>query len=104
MLENMWGEARGLIFSCLFVSSASSVARIRPAIETSRAANFDSGGRVIIGVFSGEMLEVIISPAVMLPQASRLTGLIRLGLFSLIGDSVLKRGWPMDTKKMIRML
>lgn len=43
-------------------------------------------------------------PATMLPQASRLIGLMTAGLSSLIGESELNRGWPMETKKMIRRL
>lgn len=50
------------------------------------------------------MLEVISRPAIMLPQASRLIGLITVGLFSLMGDSARKRGWPIETKKMTRRL
>lgn len=40
-----------------------------------------------MGVFMGTMLEVIRRPAMMLPQASRLIGLITAGLFSLIGEN-----------------
>jgi len=71
---------------------------------TARAASLSSGGMVITGVFSGKILEVISRPAIMLPQASRLIGLITAGLFSLIGESELNRGWPMTTKKTTRML
>lgn len=41
---------------------------------------------------------MIISPATILPQASRLTGLIISGLSSVIGDSGKNRGDPMVTK------
>lgn len=58
----------------------------------------------IIGVFKGRVFEVIRSPAIMLPQARRLMGLITAGLFSLMGDKELKRGWPMETKKITRRL
>ena len=34
----------------------------------------------------------------MLPQARRLRGLITAGLFSLIGERVEKRGYPIETK------
>lgn len=47
---------------------------------------------VITGVFIGVMLAVINSPAKILPQASRLIGLITALLFSLIGESELNRG------------
>jgi len=57
-----------------------------------------------MGVFSGTRLEVINSPAIMLPQASRLIGLITAGLFSLTGESAAKRGCPIDTKKITRKL
>lgn len=61
-------------------------------IVTARAASFSRGCMDMMGVFSGEILEVINSPAIMLPQARRLIGLITAGLFSLIGDSELNRG------------
>lgn len=75
-----------------------------PIAVTARAASFKSGGIVITGVLRGRMLDVIRRPAMMLPQARRLIGEITAGLFSLIGDSVLKRGWPIDTKKTTRRL
>lgn len=40
----------------------------------------------------------------MLPQASRLMGLITAGSFSLMGDSAAKRGCPAETKKITRRL
>lgn len=67
-------------------------------IVTTRAASLSSGGIVIIGVFRGVRLEVIRRPATILPQAKRLMGLITAGLFSLMGDNGLNRGWPMETK------
>lgn len=83
---------------------ASSRAIRRPIIVTIRAASLSRGGMDITGVLIGVILEVIMSPAMMLPQASRLIGLITAGLFSLIGESELNRGWPMDTKKTMRRL
>lgn len=71
---------------------------------TVRAASFRRGGMVMTGVFRGVILEVIKRPATMLPQARRLMGFRTAGLFSLMGESVLNRGWPMDTKKMTRRL
>lgn len=65
---------------------------------TIRAANFRRGGIDMIGVFMGTMFEVINRPATILPQANRLIGLITAGLFSLMGESELKRGWPIETK------
>lgn len=90
--------------NCLLVKEASSRAVRTPMIVTARAANFRIGGMVIIGVFKGRILDVIRRPAMMLPQASRLIGLITAGLFSLIGERALNRGWPITTKKTIRML
>ena len=88
----------------MLVREASSRAVRTPIIVTARAASFRMGGIVMIGVFKGRILDVIRSPAMMLPHASRLIGLITAGLFSLIGERVLNRGWPMTTKKTIRML
>ena len=89
---------------CLLVREASSRAMSTPRIVTVRAASFKMGGIVMTGVFKGRMFDVIKRPAMMLPQASRLMGLITAGLFSLIGESALNRGWPITTKKTIRML
>lgn len=71
---------------------------------TTKAANLIKGGMVIIGVLRGIMLEVIRRPAMMLPQARRLMGLITAGLFSLIGESDENRGCPIETKKTTRRL
>jgi len=89
---------------CLLVKDASSRAVSRPIRVTARAVSFSKGGMDITGVFKGIMLDVISRPAIMLPQASRLIGLMTAGLFSLIGDKALNRGWPMETKKIIRKL
>ena len=90
--------------NCLLVSDANSRAIIRPRMVTIRAASFSTGGIDITGVFRGRILEVIKRPAIMLPQASRLIGLITAGLFSLIGERELNRGCPMDTKNTTRRL
>lgn len=71
---------------------------------TISALSFSEECIVITGVLRGVMLEVISRPAMMLPQASRLIGLITAGLFSLMGDSARKRGWPIETKKTTRRL
>lgn len=84
--------------NCLVVKDASSRAVKSPIIVTIRAASFRRGGIVIVGVFRGIINEVMIRPAIMLPQASRLIGLITAELFSLMGDNGRNRGWPMDTK------
>ena len=94
----------GVVLSCFDVCVASSRATMRPRIETVRAASFNAGGIVITGVFAGEMFEVIRRPAIMLPQANRLIGLITAGLFSLMGERAVNRGCPIDTKKMMRRL
>lgn len=89
---------------CLLVSDASSRAIRRPKTVTARAASFNRGGIDITGVFDRVMFEVINRPAIMLPQANRLIGLITAGLFSLIGERELNRGWSIDTKKTTRRL
>lgn len=104
MLEKWWGESFGVGLYCLLVSEASSSAVRRPIIVTARAAVLRRRGMDITGVFRGVMLEVIRRPAIMLPQANRLMGLITVGLFSLMGESGLKRGWPIETKKITRRL
>lgn len=98
MLEKWCIVRWGAGLNCLFVNEASSRARRRPMMVTTRAASFSRGCIDIIGVFRGSILEVISKPAIMLPQARRLIGLITAGLFSLIGDSELNRGWPIVTK------
>lgn len=90
--------------NCLLVREASSKAIIRPRMVTARAASFSRGGIDMTGVFKGTMLEVMRRPAIMLPHASRLMGLITAGLFSLIGERALNRGCPMDTKNTTRRL
>lgn len=55
-------------------------------IVTSNALSFSAGGIVIMGVFVGRKFEVMTSPAIMLPQASRLIGFSTVGLFSLMGE------------------
>lgn len=83
---------------------AISEARRSPIIETLSAANFKIGGIDMTGVLKGRTLEVINSPAMMLPHANRLMGLMTAGLFSLMGERELNRGYPMETKKMTRRL
>jgi len=86
------------------VRDARSKAANTPIIVTIRAAIFSVGCIVITGVFRGRILVVIKRPAIMLPQANRLIGLMTAGLFSLIGDRGLNRGFPIDTKKITRRL
>lgn len=76
----------------MFTIATIAIATRRPEIVTARAASLRAGGMLITGVFNGEMLEKMRSPAIMLPQASRLIGLISAGLFSLIGVMGVNRG------------
>lgn len=93
-----------MILTCLDVMDASSMAVSNPRIVTISALSFKAGCIVMIGVFSGTILDVIRRPATILPQASRLIGLMTAGLFSLIGERGRKRGWPIDTKNTTRKL
>lgn len=104
MLEKWWVVSIGVGLNCLLVRDASSRAIIKPRMVTARAASFSRGGIDITGVFKGVMFEVIRRPAIMLPHARRLIGLITAGLFSLIGERELNRGCPIDTKKTTRRL
>lgn len=81
-----------MILTCLLVIDASSKAVSNPRMVTISALNFRAGCIVMIGVLIGVRLLVMRRPAIMLPQASRLMGLITAGLFSLIGESAGKRG------------
>lgn len=103
-MENKWGLRAGVGEICLEVIRANSKAIRRPVRVTAMAAIFDEKDMVKMGVLSIVMLEVIKSPVIILPQASRLIGLITEGLFSLIGDNGRNRGWPIDTKNTIRRL
>lgn len=94
----------GLVLYCLLVSAASSMAVSSPIIVTARAAILRAPGMVITGVLDGRKFVVIISPAMILPQASRLIGLITDGLFSLMGERGRNRGVPIVTKKTTRKL
>ena len=104
MLEKWWVTRWGEGLNCLLVRDASSRAMSNPKIVTVRAASFSRRGIDITGVFSGIILVVIRRPAMMLPQASRLMGSMTARLFSLIGESALNRGCPIDTKKTTRRL
>jgi len=55
-------------------------------MDTSSAEIFMYRGMVITRVDGNERLFEIRKPAIMLPQARRLIGLIRCGSFSLIGE------------------
>lgn len=104
MFEKWWGESFGVDLNCWVVRVASSRAINSPEMVTISAASLSRGGMDMIGVFRGIMLDVMMRPAIMLPQASRLMGLITDGLFSLIGDKGLNRGCPIETKNTTRRL
>ena len=104
MFEKWWALRVGVILTCLLVIDASSKAVSSPRMVTMSALSFRAGCIVMIGVLRGRRLDVIKRPATMLPQASRLIGLMTAGLFSLIGESAVKRGWPIETKKTTRRL
>lgn len=104
MLEKWCVGRLGVVLNCLLVREASSRAVSSPRIVMVRAVSLRRGCIDMTGVFRGRMFEVIRRPAIMLPQAKRLMGLIIVGLFSLMGERVLNRGCPRDTKKMTRRL
>lgn len=62
----------------------SSRAIAKPKIEISRAVNLIYHGIVRTGMFVGGILSEIRKPAKILPNASRLIGLMRSGLLSSI--------------------
>lgn len=74
------------------VKLLSSNAIIRPRVVIIKARNLMYQGSVRIGILSGGRLKNITNPAIMLPSAKRLIGLIRFGLFSLIVISGGNRG------------
>lgn len=92
ILEKWWRVRLGFVWCCLFVREVSSKARSSPVTVTIKAVSLSKGVMVMTGVFRGSMLEVRIRPAIRLPQAKRLMGLIRALLFSLIGGRLLNRG------------
>ena len=76
----------------------SSKAIMNPAMEINRAVVFMYHGIVMVCRLVGGMLYDMKNPASMLPNARRLMGLMRLGLFSLIMISGGYRGFVMHTK------
>lgn len=63
----------------MLVRVARSRAVISPAAVTISALNFRREVIVIAGVFKGVIIEVRTKPAIRLPQASRMRGLITAG-------------------------
>lgn len=81
-------------FISLLVKELSSIPIAKPAKVISRADNLIISGIVIVIDVIGGMLIVTKNPAKMLPIANRIIGLIKFGLFSLIGEIEEKRGLP----------
>lgn len=94
----------GVVLICFVVVVASARAITSPVIVTASAASLRDRGIVIVGVFIGKKFEVIISPAIILPHASRSIGAMTAGLFSLMGDKGRNRGEPIVTKNATRRL
>lgn len=65
---------------------------IKPRIVMIKASILICQGSVRVGILSGGRLKNTTNPAIMLPRARRLIGLIRFGLFSLIVISGENRG------------
>jgi len=97
MLEKWWVNGLGECFNCLEVCLANSRAKSSPITVTTMAIVLAKGGSVITGVLKGVKMHVINSPATMLPQASRASGLRIAGSFSLIARRGENRGWPIVT-------
>lgn len=104
IFEKWWRVRLGDVLSCLDVRLASSIATMRPATDTIRADSLIYVGMVITGVLGNTTLLEIKNPAIILPQAKRLMGLITWGSFSLIGERGWKRGVPIVAKKITRRL
>lgn len=98
IFEKWCGSSFGVGWYCLLVKEASSRAMRSPKSVTARAASLRRGGIVRMGVLIGRRFEVINNPVKILPQASRLMGLIRAESFSLIGARGRHRGCPKETK------
>lgn len=96
MLEGFW--------VVLFVIIVSSRAIKRPSIVTVSAAILMYVGIVVGGVFSGVVFSEMSNPAIMLPIARRVIGLIIVGLFSFNRSVEGYRGCPVCTKIRIRRL
>lgn len=82
----------------------SSRARMIPRIVTMMAAVFVIVGIVIGGVFMGMMKDVISRPAMMLPRARRIIGLVIVGSFSFIGVVGGIRVNPVWTSSVMRIV
>ena len=78
----------------LLVRELSSIPIISPVVVTIKAICLMNIGMVIVIEYEGGIFVVNMNPAKIVPSASRIIGLIRLGLFSLRGDIVMNRGCP----------
>lgn len=103
MFEKLCVWMNGIVGS-LLVEEFNSMAISSPRMVTIRADIFVVGGIVIVIIDVGGMFVVRVNPAKMLPMAKRIIGLVRFGLFSLIGDRGRNRGWFSNAKKIIRIL
>lgn len=88
----------------LWVIEINSKATSKPKIVIVSAAVFMYVGIVVGGVFSGMVFSEMISPAIMLPMARRVIGLMTVGLFSFSNIVEGYRGCPVCTNVIIRKL
>lgn len=86
----------------VWVMFESSRARMMPRVVTMMAAVFVSVGIVIGGVFVGKMKDVMSRPAIMLPRARRVIGLMIAWSFSFTGAVVGIRVNPVWTSNVMR--
>lgn len=98
IFEKVW------IVLCFGEKLEMSIATISPTIVTIKAVSFIIIGIVRTCVFIGRVQLIISMPAIILPQANRVIGLMIKGLFSLIVKTVRDRGVFIDEKKIIRKL
>lgn len=102
-VENL-DMADGFLCFRFWVKLLSSIARVNPIRDTSRAVILRYKGIVIWGTVIGGILLEMINPAKILPASKRVMGFINRGLFSLIKTREGNRGFPSSTKKIIRVL
>lgn len=95
MLEGFW---------VLFIIMVNSKASNRPRIVIVNAVVLMYVGIVVGGVFNGAMFSEISNPAMMLPIARRVIGLMIVGLFSFNRSVEGYRGFPVCTKIKMRRL
>lgn len=86
----------------VWVKLVISNARMMPRTVMVRAAVFVVIGMVMGGVLFGRIYDVMSEPAKMLPRASRVMGLMILGLFSFMGVMTVVRVCPVWTIRVMR--